>query len=295
MEKYIMPGLIANAATLGIHWIYDHRYIEKLSKNQSIFFRIQTKEVYDQANESFYSYPNHEVGAVTVQGEILKWLYKAMKVNPQLSKDDYAKILFEEFKPGGNYKGYVESYAKKQVINTLAKTLNIPIDDFPMMDDHLVSFMPYLVCKELNMPTYKAFELAQVYTHDEDYLTYFKMFDRLFDLMGNMPLKEAIEQVISYGPIKYHTALRKAIEMDDSNLFIDTYAGRACAIKYSIPLIIHVLYHTDSYENAVLYNAMLGGAISDRNTLIGAIYAQKSPVPKVWYDLVSLKIKQGLI
>lgn len=291
MEKYILPGLVANAATLGIHWIYDYSYIESLSKKQSVLFLTQDKTHYDNAKTAYYSYPHMKLGDVTVEGGILKWLYQAMKNNPDFSQLDYSKLLYQQFKAGGTYSGYVESYAKKHVLRILAKSLNVELPDIPVMDDQLVGFMPYLVCKELNIDIKKAWELTQVYSQDEDYFTYFKMFDLLLNKLRNHSMKEAVKSVISAGPQKYQLALQKAIEMDDANQFIEKYSGRACAIQYSIPLIIHVLYHTNSYEEAVLYNALLGGAISDRNTMIGAIFAQVSTVPKEWIDIVGNQIK----
>ncbi len=247
--------------------------------------------MYDEAEVSYFSYPHQQLGDVTVQGDILKWLYQAMKSNPNFSQLDYSKMLYQQFKPGGTYSGYVESYAKKHVLKILANSIDVDVQDIPVMDDHLVGFMPYLVSKELGLNTKKAWELTQVYSQDEDYYTYFKMFDHLFELLETKSLKVAIESVINEGPAKYQTALHKAIEMDDPNQFIEAYSGRACAIKYSIPLIIHILYHTDNYEEAVKYNALLGGAVSDRNTMIGAIFAQVSEVPQEWIEKVARQIK----
>ncbi|MDY0294965.1 MAG: hypothetical protein RBQ71_04070 [Acholeplasmataceae bacterium] len=291
MEKYILPALVANAATLGIHWIYDHKYIEKMASQQPILFTIQSEEHYRKAENAYYCYPDHKLGDVTVQGHILKWLYQAMKENKDFSQQAYADLLFNQFKPGGTYHGYVESYAKKHVLNSLARDLDVPFNSIPMMDDHLVGFMPYLVCKELGIDTKKAWELTQVYSKDEDYYTYFKMFDQIFDLIPEVGLKNAIELAIKKGPKKYLTHLQKAIEIKDTNMFINSYSGRSCAIKYSIPLVIHILYHTNSYEEAVQYNALLGGAISDRNLLIGAICAQSSHIPKDWKEKVIDRIK----
>jgi hypothetical protein len=287
MNKYLLPGLVANAATLGIHWIYDYQYLAALEKKQSLLFMRQEKHHFENSKNSFYSYPNSQIGDVTVQGDILIWLYQAMKDNPDFSMKDYSKLLYQQFKPGGNYTGYVESYAKKHVISILAKSLNLDIPEIDVMDDHLVGFVPYLVCKELDLGREKAWELTNVYSQDKDYYQYFKMFDELFVLLPKLGLKKAIEQVIQIGPEKYQTALKKAIEMDDANNFIEQYSGRACAIKFSIPLIIHILYHTSSYQEAVTYNAVLGGAVSDRNTMIGAIFAQVSKIPEDWLAKVS--------
>jgi len=100
MEKYILPGLIANAATLGIHWIYDHKFLEQLSAKDSLLFRVQKKDIYDQAKVSYFSYPQQKLGDVTVQGDILKWLYDAMKNDDNFTQLDYSKMLYKQFKAG---------------------------------------------------------------------------------------------------------------------------------------------------------------------------------------------------
>lgn len=286
LEKYIAPALIANASTLGIHWIYDYKFIERLAESQEVLFQIQTKEHYDAAESSYLSYENLPLGSVSVQGQMLKWLYRAMREHQHFTQLDYSKLLYQQFKSGGPYHGFVESYAKKHVCTVLAKSLDVEIAPMAVNDDHLVGFVPYLVCKELGLSSDQAWELAQVYTNDEDYYLYYKMFDELFHLLKSKSIQEAVASAISLGPDKYRVALEQAIAMSDPNEFIETHSGRACAIKYSIPLIVHVLSHTTSFEEAIRYNALLGGAVSDRNMLLGAIFAQISEIPKEFKDKV---------
>ncbi len=286
MHKFILPGLIANAATLGIHWIYDNEFIRKLDKEDTVLFRVQDKETYDRAEAAYYSYPNQKLGDVTVQGDILKWLYQALKDNPNFSKDDYDALLYEQFRPGGGYQGYVETYSEKQVLKRLSKDLGFDTPDMQLMDNHLVSFMPYLACKELGLSREKAWELAKLYSEDEVYLIYYKMFDHLFELIPKTGLKKALETVVNEGPKQYQSALKQALMMRDTNDFVERYAGRACMIEHSIPVIFHVLYHTNSFEEAVHENALIGGAISDRGTLIGAIAGQVYDVPSEWINTI---------
>lgn len=282
MKKYIKPALIANAATLGIHWIYDPKYLTELNRKQDILFLVQNKETYDKAKVAFYSYPNHKIGDVSVQGEILKWLYKAMKDNINFTIDDYDALLFSYFKPGGLYHGYVESYALKNVINKMGTNLNFKVEKESLDDDHLVGFIPYLVCRELNLSSSKAWSLAQLFTTNKDYFMFYEMFDAILDSIGTKDKKTCIKDAIKKAPKKYLDALNKAIELDDTDEFIEKYSGRACAINHSIPLIVHLLYHIDSYEEAVRKNALIGGAISDRNLLLGAVLAQISDIPEAW-------------
>lgn len=289
MHKAIEAGLMANAATLGIHWIYDHKFLKTLSKTESLLFRVQDHTLYRKAKPSYYSYPDHELGGVSVQGDILKWLYKALKDNPTYNIHQYESMLFKQFRPGGKYSGYVESYAKKQVINTLNKQLNRDIEKIDINDDHLVGFMPYLACKALDIDHEHAFELAKLYTKDKTYLAYYKMFDRLIDNLGKMDKKDAIKDALKEAPQAYIKSLEHAIEDEDTDQFIENYAGRACEIKQSVPVILHVFSHYDDFEEAMIENAKIGGAISDRNTILGFLLSYVSEVPKSWYNKLKIK------
>lgn len=289
MHKAIEAGLMANAATLGIHWIYDHQFLKDLSVKESLLFRVQDHALYRRAKPSYFSYPDQKLGDVSVQGDILKWLYEALENNHDYHIKQYENMLFKQFRPGGNYRGYVETYAKKQVVNTLNKQLNQDGGDIVINDDHLVGFMPYLACHALGINHMKAWELAKLYTQDEAYLSYYKMFDRLIENMKTMDKKDAIKDALEEAPKAYLESLEHAIKDSDTDLFIDNYAGRACEIKQSIPVILHVFSHYDDFEEAIIENAKIGGAISDRNTILGFLLSYVSQVPKSWYNKLKIK------
>jgi hypothetical protein len=291
MKTYVLPGLMANAATLGIHWIYDYQYLHQLSQTSSLLFRIQNKDIYDQAEISYFSYPHQKLGDVTVQGHMMMWLYDALLKKPEFGRLAYEDMLYEHFKPGGSYIGYVESYAQKLVLNQIAKNQHIDFPPVTIHDNHLVGFIPYLVCKELGLSIEKAWDLAQVFTDDPNYFAFYKMFDELFNKIHELGLKEALKSAIHLSPEAYRLSLTQALEMQDTNRFIEDYAGRACAIMSSVPVICHILYHTHSYHEASLKNAAIGGAVADRATIIGAIYAQISKIPSE-YEVV---LKDGAI
>ncbi len=287
MKELIFTSLLANASCLGVHWIYNHTYLEDLSKKQSLLFMKQDKQLYEEAKPAYYVYPNHQIGEVTVQGEILKWLYEALEQHPDLKLEDYKVLLYDKFRPGGSYHGYVETYAKKMVIMTMAKELDLKLDEFPIQDTHIVGFMPYLATKALDLPIQKAWELAQLFTDNEDYLTYYLYFDVLFELLKEHSLKNAIELALSYAPDRYKEKLEKAISMEDTNAFIKHYAGRACSIDQAIPVIMHILYHSKNFKDALESNAKIGGATADRGLLMGPILSQVYEIPEAWIKKVN--------
>lgn len=286
MKDFVKPGLIANASALGLHWIYDVEFLETLSKKQSLIFLSQDKKHYDKAHPSFYVYPDNKVGDVSVQGHILKWCYDALKDNPDFTPKQFSFLLFEKFRPGGDYTGYVEKYSNQHVYNVLSKKLRMQIETKDVDDHQLVGFMPYIACKSLDLSNDKAWALANIYTNDDVYLDFYKYFDVLIEKTQEMSLKDAIQATIELAPKDYQKPIRKAIEIEDTNEFIDDYAGRACPLDQALPLIIHILYHTSSLKDMLELNVLMGGASSDRGTLLGVLSSQVYDIPKEWYDLV---------
>lgn len=288
MKKYIQPALAANAATLGVHWIYDHQWLKEQAKTQSLLFKVQSKSDYEQANPSYFAYPNSHIGDVTVQGEMILWLYQAMKQKPSFTVNDYSQLVFTHFKPGGDYRGYVESYAKKHVVSMLSKELNLTVEPYSLNDDHLVGFVPYIVCKELGLSNEKAFELTHLYSNDRSYYDFFKLFDYILDNL-HLGLKQAVESSLTLSPALHQEALEQAFLMTDTERFVETHAGRACAIRMSIPVVIHLLSHYENFDEAIQANISIGGAIADRAMLLGMIYHQVEPLKAIYLDKVPVK------
>ena len=289
-KEFMIPGLIGNAASLGVHWIYDVNYLATLSKKQSLLFCRQEKKRYDDAHPSFYAYPKSVVGDVSVQGDIMIWLFEALKANPSLSQDDYRRLLYDQFKPGGTYRGYVEIYAKQMVHKIISKELRLS-ETLEMKDHHLVNFIPYFVCKVFDMNIDKAWDLAKVFTNDQTFLEFYRLFDALILAIPSKG-KEAFVDGIKLAPKAYQVPLTKAIEMTDTNQFIEAYAGRACGVDQALPLIYHLLYHAKTFEEAIERNALMGGASADRAIVIGVLMHFFDKVPKDWVDKVKPLIQR---
>ena len=289
--NYILHALTANAATLGVHWIYDPNFIANLAKTQSIFFMQQTKVNYDQAKPSYLAYPNEPLGGVTVQGRFLMWLYEALKINPNLSQQEYGDLIYSHIRPGGDYHGYIETYGHKFLMNRLNDSMKLNLPLIVMDDDHLVGFVPYLVVKQLGLPTEKAWELAQLFTDKTDYLDLFKMFDHIIQGLNTKPLKLLLEEAVNLAPRRFQMTVKKALEINDTSTLVKQYAGTACSINQSIPIIIHLLYHSTSFEDMLMRNALISGAISERGMMLGAILGAIYPPSETMVQQLSSKIK----
>ncbi len=288
MDKRYVGALVANSASLGHHWIYNTPFLESESKKRDLLFQKQNQDVYDRGKPSYFVYPNADIGDFSTQGMFFKWLYEDIIKKDNYSKNDYITMLYEHIRPGGDYEGYIESYAKKMVIESLYDDLKIAYTPFEKDDTHLVNFIPYMVCKLHQLPKEKAWEIAQAFTEVEDFFIFYEMFDELLSIINEAPLKTSLKKVIPKAPKHFQEALYQALDMDDTKAFIKDYAGIACYISQSIPLIFHILSHTTSYEEMVHWNTKIGGASSDRGLLLGFIMSMVSDVPKAWIKLTHL-------
>lgn len=288
MDKRYIGALVANAASLGHHWIYNSAFLEKESLNRSLVFTKQDPDVFERGKPSYYVYPKAEIGDFSTQGMFFKWLNEGLKGNPNFTQEDYIKQLIDHIKPGGDYEGYIETYAKKLIIEELSKDLKLASVNFVKDDMHLVNFIPYMVTKLHHLPKEKAWELAQVFTQVDDFYMFYDVFDCILEEISKRPLKAVLKDAIQKAPAHFQDALYHAIDMDDTMSFIKNYAGIACHIPHSIPLIFHILSHAKSYKEMVEWNTKIGGASSDRGLLLGFIMSYVSDIPKEWIELTHL-------
>ena len=119
MEHVLRNALIGNAAALGLNWIYDMPFLERLAKKQSLTFLKPDQNLYDQSKKSYFAYPLADIGDVSFQGMISVWLYQTLKTNPQYPFDKYDDLLYENIKEGSSYQGYIEAYGKKLIEDRL--------------------------------------------------------------------------------------------------------------------------------------------------------------------------------
>lgn len=290
MNKVLQACLVGNAYGFGLHWIYDPHLIKRLVSKEDVFFKAPKKSHYDQAVSAYLGYPHAHDGDVTTQGMFLVWLTQALSHNPNLSLEEYKHVLLEHIMPGGDYVGYIESYAKQLIVNEISLSMEKPIV-FDRIDEHLVGFVPYLATKALNLPLSKAKELVALFSSNQDYGELFEMIDQFLNHLKSNPKEQSLKLAIKQAPDNFKSKLLLAISDEADGPFIEA-SGIACVIPQSIPLITRIIHRASTYEEAMLMNVHYGGAISERAMLLGYVFSQFSEIPQEWTSKLSPKLTQ---
>jgi len=278
MEKILQFAYTGNTSSMAYNWIYNPEYLKRLAETKSLLFQPLDPDDYVKSEKAFLAYPHMQVGDLSAQGDILKWLVDALRENPNLSAKDYQDLVFDHVKPGGDYVGYVESYGRALVFNKIAKLHKVDVTPLPMDDDQMIGFAPYVAVKALNLPGERAFELAQAFTDKDVFKAYYQLFDALLEALNSHSMHDAIQAVIDAGTPADERFKKALVEPTDT--FISSTVNTACHIDDAVPLVFHILYHTDSFEAALAMNAWIGGASADRGTLIGALYHTVGQLPE---------------
>jgi hypothetical protein len=285
----IKASLVANSASLGLNWIYNMPYLKRITKDKNPEFWPIDPEVYEKARKGYLAYPNHQVGDLSFQGNLLLLLYKKLIEFPDYTPKDWRRDIYEYIKPGGLYEGWVETYGLDLVVKVLAEQMykKDSVIETSYDDDQLVGFIPYLAFKALHLDLSYSLEFVKVLSVNQDFKRLYDMFDVIYE--GSLSLEsmqKAIKDAIHLAPEKYHRDLDKAVSMEDTDKFIVEYSGTACHINHSVPLIIHLLFHGKSYEDVVRKNTIIGGASSDRGLMLGFLMSKVSKVPDEWIKIL---------
>jgi len=113
-EEIVWGGLVADAATMGMHWIYNQKRIAKVTKGKPEFFDCDPANYMREEGESeaiayFLVHEGKQAGDMSQYGEQLLVMLKALARNKgKYSRRIYEDVFYEFFGPGGEWVGYID-------------------------------------------------------------------------------------------------------------------------------------------------------------------------------------------
>jgi ADP-ribosylglycohydrolase len=115
-QNLILGALIADAATLGLHWIYDQQRIFNVA-GKTPEFHPPTKSDYDGV-PSFFAHGKKSIGDCSHYGEQAFVLLNALaNNNGKYNRVKYQDAFREHFSYGGDYVGYIDRPTKDTLNN----------------------------------------------------------------------------------------------------------------------------------------------------------------------------------
>jgi len=295
-NNLLEAALLGSSSALGLNWIYDKELLLKEAKKDSMIFRPIDHELYKKAKNGFDVYPTHQLGQLDFMGEVLYLFHMFYDYEKEDSLLRWTEYFYEYFKKGNGYNGYLEKYGtdfltQYKIALDSSKKPNTTTDH---NDKQLIGLTFLLHLYEQERSTEKVNDALLFARTLTNYTAITPLNIMLFELLKKLDYgikkEDALKDVIKLAPQMYQNSLRAAITIPEAYEFISDYAGVACDLTQSLPLIFYIVKNSDSWIKGMELNATLGGASSARGLFVSALLSRIYEIPQEYKDKLYYKV-----
>ena len=279
VKELVLISLVADAYSLGSHWVYDEKELENLD--------IDWNELND-AKAIWHK--GKKAGDFTHYGDQTLWLYEFLKDKDKFNADAYVEFWADKMK---NYDGYVDAATRDSLENI--KNNISPSGSFSTDLSIVGRIAPLLLVSKSKEEFLQNVENFVKCTHNSDEAIKTAKFfaSLLLEILDGKMVKDAILVFKGkYGIEKelyFDTII--ASKYNDSFKTIREF-GPSCDIDGGFEGVIHLLCKYDNLKEMLIANAKAGGDSSARAMIASIVFmAQKGQsieqLPASWLKLNS--------
>ncbi len=263
----LMGALVADAASLGLHWLYDVERIAQIdAQSGAVAFCPLNPQNYAGV-AGYYAHAARGDGSLTHYGETLR-LAMQDSFGGGFDPARYQAAFAAHFGAGGEYAGYIDK-PTRAVLAHLASGQTTPSG---CDDDQLpaLNTLPLIAVAHHRQPDFATQVQAAIeVTHvNRDATTYGRIFARLLaQVLQGRPLPQALAEAAKGQP-DLQAAL---VSEENDSVAYGEATGRACHLHMGMPLAFHILARVQNYAQAIETNIRAGGDSAGRAIVIGSI------------------------
>lgn len=298
--ELLLGALVADAACLGLHWVYDVDIIADVAATQngtSAFTPIDPKNF---EKVKTFAHKDRRDGMFTQIGEVLHLTIRSMNANDgKFDVSAFQSTFADFFGAGGAYHGFMDRPTKGALANIAADVSPSGIDDnqTPALTRLPAILVGYHGQDQLPDMIKAAMEVTNINAEATVFSDVFADLTRR--IMNDEPLDAALVATANAAAGNAKADLLNALNTTEGDTVvfagINGLMGRACYLSAAAPVMFHILARSTSYQDAIERNILAGGDSAGRSILIGAIMgrihgvATETGIPLSWV----LKLEDG--
>ena len=260
----ILGTIVADAASLGLHWVYDVDEVARLGGGAPEFHSPEGREFHTA----------RRVGQLTHYGEHAVLVLESLAATGGFDADDYRRRLIEHF-GAADYDGYID-HATQDLLATKRGADDNQAGAF-------VKLAP-LVARYLNGGEDPLEDAIRV-THDNTQAVRYALAASEAigaAIIGATP-KEVV-QVVSGGSGAPAALAKRALQADPDPIAFALKTGQTCPVPNALPVALHATLHTADFKDMVRKSILSGGDSSGRLFVSAAIIGAHAGVPADWLE-----------
>ena len=273
----LLGALVADAAGMGLHWLYDQEQIKLIEATGSLLFRHPEAAVFAGKRGSFAhavrhsGQPSHYGASARVVGAI----------GDNYTTSEHQAGFMAAFGPCGSYHGYADKPTKQLIARMLLDGDDLA-EPSGMDDDQMpgVCVVPGLFSNTASDSL--MLDAVRVISTNSDVVQSAQaVYAVLTQLISGVELKAALTSAAESVDGELGDLMCEALTMTAYEpLEVAQKFGMACYVKHAMPLNWHLLYHADDFESAVTDNIRCGGDNCGRSMALGSIAGVAFGVPE---------------
>ena len=243
----ILGALVADAASLGLHWLYDQPRIREVAPNAPEFW-TPTPADYEGVR-GFYAHGRKRVGEFSHYGEQAMVLLRSLVANEgRYDKMHYEELFREYFGYGGDYVGYIDHPTRDTLDNiafaeheALRRAEAIPFHSDENTKHRMITKVLSNVKVAMGEELRKVVEGAVRLTHDDDNMVAYacKVVDELESVSGyhgandeQMPAISKLPALVAAyaGDVRLSEVVESAVRVTNDNNRAVAFGGVAARI-----------------------------------------------------------------
>lgn len=305
-KNSVLGVLVADAAALGLHWLYDLDRMHQVVADQAPCFLTPSSEHYT-GEVGYFAHGGKQAGEQSHYGESYLLNLKHLVVHGKFDTRIFQQEFMATFGPGGSFSGYIDAPTRQTLKNLQQFKLDEAVaDDKPSgADDKQV---PALIPVSALCAAYPPGKLTDIeienaicVTNNNDFavacgLYYAKVFQAI---LNGQSLADSFTSAAHLAPAEIKETVTEALDMPATDLdAAATFLGQACYLEKTIPLTAYILTNSASYQQAIEMNTLAGGDSCGRAMMLGALagafygIGSDAGIPYSW--LLQLKRHQDI-
>ncbi|MFK8084176.1 MAG: ADP-ribosylglycohydrolase family protein [Granulosicoccus sp.] len=278
IKNALSGALVADAAALGLHWMYDQEQIAAIESTGSVLFRQPDINAYAD-RKAFFAHAGRHAGQLSHYGESARLLSQVCS-GGSYDKGVHRQAFFASFGPCGTFKGYADRPTKALIGRMLIDGEDLR-EPSGMDDDQMPGLCPVAGVFAHGLSREDTASAVSVISTHNDVLESAELLHRCLDYVAEgLPLAQALSKTANAGSSALNTLLQEALALDGYQpLKAAMQFGMPCHVSQGMPVVWHILNHVDSFESAVHDNISCGGDSCGRAMLLGPLAGLAFGVP----------------
>lgn len=279
--RAVNGALVADAASMGLHWMYDQEQLNQIALTGEVLFRQPDAAVYAD-KKAYFAHPGKLSGELSQYGEGVEMIASLATGSGGFSTDGYHVEFMKRFGPCGTYCGFADRPTKALVACLVSNGDDVPSrtgsDDSQMP---ALEFVPGLFAAHIDSSELPA-AVHTLTINDTAVSGAQVLMACLQAIDAGSSMQEALAASTSAANAELEPLLTDALQTGDGEYNVQAVAqkfGLPCHVVQGLPVAFSILTNTTDFISALRCNVMAGGDCCGRAVAIGAIAGMVYGVP----------------